>query len=206
MNATQSPASDPDFTLGIPLDQLADGQMLAGHVGDDAVIIARCGDDYFAIGATCSHYGGPLAEGLIVGDIVGTRGIMRASVGTREALKHLPTRYGAGAPKCATARPSWRNKVEHTAPRTATAARSRAGKPDRVVIVGGGGAGFAAAEMLRRDGFAGSLTLLSADDAASYIGPIAPRIILRDPRRKSGCRYDRRVPKDDRSSFSCAPR
>ena len=59
MNATQSPASDPDFTLGIPLDQLADGQMLAGHVGDDAVILARRGDDYFAIGATCSHYGGP---------------------------------------------------------------------------------------------------------------------------------------------------
>ena len=39
-------------------------------MGEDAVIIARCGDDYFAIGATCSHYGGPLAEGLIVGDIV----------------------------------------------------------------------------------------------------------------------------------------
>jgi nitrite reductase/ring-hydroxylating ferredoxin subunit len=70
MNATQSPASDPDFTQGIPLDKLADGQMLAGHVGDDAVILARCGDDYFAIGATCSHYGGPLAEGLIVGDTV----------------------------------------------------------------------------------------------------------------------------------------
>ena len=70
MNATQSPASDPDFTLGIPLDQLADGQMLAGHVGEDAVLLARRGDDYFAIGATCSHYGGPLAEGLMVGDTV----------------------------------------------------------------------------------------------------------------------------------------
>ncbi len=70
MNETQSPASDPDFTQGIPLDQLAVGQVLAGHVGDDAVVLARCGDDYFAIGATCSHYGGPLAEGLIVGDTV----------------------------------------------------------------------------------------------------------------------------------------
>ena len=173
MNATQSPASDPDFTLGIPLDQLADGQMLAGHVGDDAVIIARCGDDYFAIGATCSHYGGPLAEGLIVSDIV--------RCPWHHACFSLRTGEALEAPAFNPV-PRWRtevrdgkvmvrDKVEHTAPRTATAARSRTGKPDRVVIVGGGGAGFAAAEMLRRDGFAGSLTLLSADDAAPYDRP-----------------------------------
>jgi NADPH-dependent 2,4-dienoyl-CoA reductase/sulfur reductase-like enzyme len=64
-----------------------------------------------------------------------------------------------------------RDKIEHAAPRTATAARLRTGKPDRVIIVGGGGAGFAAAEMLRRDGYTGSLTLLSADDAAPYDRP-----------------------------------
>jgi nitrite reductase/ring-hydroxylating ferredoxin subunit len=44
--------------------------MLAGHVGDDAVLLARRGDEFFAIGAQCTHYSGPLAEGLIVGDTV----------------------------------------------------------------------------------------------------------------------------------------
>src|SRR5262249_58915772 len=42
------------------------------------------------------------------------------------------------------------------------------GKPERIVVIGGGAAGFAAIEMLRREGFAGSLTLLSGDDAAPY--------------------------------------
>src|SRR5262249_32476335 len=48
----------------------------------------------------------------------------------------------------------------------------RAGpQPNRIVIVGGGAAGFAAAEMLRRLDFAGGITLLSDDDAAPVDRP-----------------------------------
>src|SRR5258705_7136281 len=60
----------PDLIQGISVDALADGQMLVGHVGQEAVLLARRGNEVFAIGATCSHYGGPLAEGLLVGDTV----------------------------------------------------------------------------------------------------------------------------------------
>ncbi|MBX6745475.1 MAG: Rieske 2Fe-2S domain-containing protein, partial [Acetobacteraceae bacterium] len=58
----------PDLTRGIPLADLPDGGMLAGRVGDEAVLLARRGEEVFAIGATCTHYGGPLAEGLVVGE------------------------------------------------------------------------------------------------------------------------------------------
>ena len=68
--AEQSKPKGPDLTRGVPLGDVPDGGMVGGHVGDDAVLLARRGDELFAIGATCSHYGGPLAEGLIVGDTV----------------------------------------------------------------------------------------------------------------------------------------
>ena len=67
MNAEQPEAKGPDLTQGVALNDVSDGGMLGGHVGDEAVLLARRGDEFFAIGATCSHYGGPLAEGLVVG-------------------------------------------------------------------------------------------------------------------------------------------
>ena len=70
MSTSQSSTSGPDLALGIPADDLPDGGMLAGHVGEEAVLLARHGTDVFAVGATCTHYGGPLAEGLMVGDTV----------------------------------------------------------------------------------------------------------------------------------------
>ena len=60
----------PDLTQGISDGDLADGVMLVGRVGEEAVLLARKGNELFAIGATCTHYGGPLGEGLMVEDTV----------------------------------------------------------------------------------------------------------------------------------------
>src|SRR5262245_23855393 len=70
MSSEQSNPPGPDLAQGIALDEIPDGGMLAGHVGEEAVLLARCGNEVFAIGATCSHYSGPLADGLMVGDTV----------------------------------------------------------------------------------------------------------------------------------------
>jgi NADPH-dependent 2,4-dienoyl-CoA reductase/sulfur reductase-like enzyme len=50
-------------------------------------------------------------------------------------------------------------------------AKIQADAPDRIVIVGGGAAGFAAAEMLRRREFRGSIIMLSSDTAAPVDRP-----------------------------------
>src|SRR4029079_3054979 len=55
----------PDLEQGISLDQLPDGAMLGGHAGGEAVLLVRRGGEIYAIGGTCTHYGGPLGEGLV---------------------------------------------------------------------------------------------------------------------------------------------
>src|SRR5882724_7901396 len=62
--------SGPDLTSGVPISQVPDGAMLAGHAQGKPVLLARSGGEWFAIGAVCSHYSGPLPEGLMVGDTV----------------------------------------------------------------------------------------------------------------------------------------
>ena len=68
--ATEQKLSGPDLGAGIDASSLRAGEKLLGHAGGEPVLLARLGDDFIAIGATCTHYGGPLAEGAIVGDTV----------------------------------------------------------------------------------------------------------------------------------------
>jgi len=70
MSEGTSQPSGPDFAQGLALAQLADGAMLLGHVGEQPVLLARRGREVFAIDAICTHYGAPLAEGLLVEDTV----------------------------------------------------------------------------------------------------------------------------------------
>ncbi len=168
MAAEQSEQKGPDLTQGIAVDTIPDGGMIGGRVGDAAVLVARRGHECFAIGATCSHYGGPLAEGLVVGDTV--------RCPWHHARFDLRTGEAIGAPAL-NPMPCWRTETRDgkvfVRETITSAVRRSAPKaaPERIVIVGGGAAGFAAAEMLRREGFDGSLTLLSADDEPPYDRP-----------------------------------
>jgi NADPH-dependent 2,4-dienoyl-CoA reductase/sulfur reductase-like enzyme/nitrite reductase/ring-hydroxylating ferredoxin subunit len=168
-----SKPTGPDLAQGIPLDDLADGGMIGGHVGEEPVLLARRGDEFFAIGSACSHYGGPLAEGLAVGDTV--------RCPWHHARFSLRTGEAIGAPAfnpvaCwrvdkRDGKACVREKITPPDRRSAVQAPSASENAERVVIVGGGAAAFATAEMLRREGFAGSVTLLSSDDAAPYDRP-----------------------------------
>jgi nitrite reductase/ring-hydroxylating ferredoxin subunit/uncharacterized membrane protein len=47
--------------------ELADGQMLLANVGRERVVIGRCSDGLFAFSDHCTHSGGPLSDGALVG-------------------------------------------------------------------------------------------------------------------------------------------
>ena len=63
-------AEAPDLTQGIALDELKDGGKLLGRVDGEDVLLVRQGAEVFAVGAHCTHYHGPLAEGLAVNGTV----------------------------------------------------------------------------------------------------------------------------------------
>ena len=70
MSQHETQFSGPDLTQGVELSTIPDGTMLLGHAHDEPVLLIRRGDELFAIGAVCTHYGGPLADGLLVDDTV----------------------------------------------------------------------------------------------------------------------------------------
>jgi NADPH-dependent 2,4-dienoyl-CoA reductase/sulfur reductase-like enzyme/nitrite reductase/ring-hydroxylating ferredoxin subunit len=165
--------SGPDLKAGVAGDALADGAMLLGHAEGEAVLLARRGREIFAIGATCTHYSGPLAEGLMVDETVRCPWHHACfSLRTGEAL-HAPA---FNAVSCWRVEESGgrifvREKIEASERRMPAKPKPGADAPQRIVIIGGGAAGYAAAEMLRREGFAGSVTMLSADADAPYDRP-----------------------------------
>jgi NADPH-dependent 2,4-dienoyl-CoA reductase/sulfur reductase-like enzyme/nitrite reductase/ring-hydroxylating ferredoxin subunit len=164
MSAAESETTGPDLTQGVAIDALADGQLLAGHVGDDAVLLARRGNEFFAIGAVCTHYNGPLAEGLMIDDTVRCPWHHACfSLRTGEAVRAPAINpVACWSTELRGDKVFVSRKVE-SAPRRRVVRGS--GSPRNVVIVGGGAAGFAAAEMLRRQAFDGNIVMLSDDDA-----------------------------------------
>ncbi|HWU44869.1 MAG TPA: Rieske 2Fe-2S domain-containing protein, partial [Bdellovibrio sp.] len=67
---THEQMAGPDFSQGVLVDVIQDGESLLGHVGDKAVLLTKIEGEFYAVGAHCSHYGGPLNEGLISGETI----------------------------------------------------------------------------------------------------------------------------------------
>jgi NADPH-dependent 2,4-dienoyl-CoA reductase/sulfur reductase-like enzyme/nitrite reductase/ring-hydroxylating ferredoxin subunit len=161
MADNQNPPAGPDLALGVSPDDFKN-DMLLGHVGDAEVLLARVGSEFFAIDARCSHYHGPLADGIVTGHDV--------RCPWHHACFDLRTGEAVRAPALSQLA-CW--KVEQRGGRIFVAQKQDAPKakkapsdaPKRIAIVGGGAAGFAAAEMLRRDGYGGEITMLSNDSA-----------------------------------------
>jgi apoptosis-inducing factor 3 len=163
MNDTNKALSGPDLVEGVALSSIADGAILLGHAHGEPALLARRGDDLFAIGAICTHYGAPLEQGLLVDETI--------RCPWHHACFSLRTGEALRAPALDPVfcwRVEQRDGTVYVREQLKKATRSLSnapGTPGSVVIVGGGGAGNAAAEMLRQEGYTGRLTMLSADES-----------------------------------------
>jgi NADPH-dependent 2,4-dienoyl-CoA reductase/sulfur reductase-like enzyme/nitrite reductase/ring-hydroxylating ferredoxin subunit len=162
----------PDLTQGVAAGEIPVEGVFAGLVGEEPVILARVDDVIVALDGACTHYSGALHEGLRVGHTI--------NCPLHHACFDLRTGLALKAPALT---PLNRWKVEAEGDRifvreklpkggeSLAPDRDASGDPGSIVIVGGGAAGFAAAQRLRDLGFAGDLTLISADQDAPYDRP-----------------------------------
>ncbi|MGA7455175.1 MAG: FAD-dependent oxidoreductase [Rhodoplanes sp.] len=163
MGTSRSKIIGPNLARGVPRGNIADGDMLVGHVGKETVLLARRGEKYFAVSASCSHYGAPLAEGLMVEDTVRCPWHHACfSLRTGEAL--CPPAFDGLDCWSVEQRDGKTYVREKAAPKEQQYA-PLVNTPDRVVIIGGGAAAFAAAQKLRSERFDKSIIMLSDDDA-----------------------------------------
>jgi len=167
MSHTSEGPSGPDLTAGISEDSVPNGGSLLGHVGDHPVLVVRQGSELFAIGAKCTHYKGPLNEGLVVGKTV--------RCPWHHACFDLET--GRADPPALDPVARWRIErqngrvvVREKLPEVQPPNRPYT-DPGPMVIVGGGAAGFAAALTLKAEGYRGRITMVSADRDAPYDRP-----------------------------------
>lgn len=159
----------PDFTEGVSLADLVEGRMVTGHVRGVPALLVRQDGELFAVGAACTHYGAPLAEGLLVADTIRCPWHHSCfSLRTGQVLR----------PPALTGLKCWRVEqrdgravVRAALPAARPPKLARAGLPESVVIIGGGAAGTAAAVTLRREGYQGPVTMLSADHSSPYDRP-----------------------------------
>ena len=164
----------PDLAAGVAVDDLKPGTSLLGHANGEPVLLARVDNEYFAIGATCTHYGGPLAEGVLDGDTVRCPWHHACfSLRNGEALRAPALspvacyRVERRGDRVLVAGKEERDPLAPTYP----AANPPRVTPRDVVIVGAGAAGSAAAEMLRRCGYKGTITIVDEERRSPYDRP-----------------------------------
>ena len=157
-------AEGPDFSTGVAIAEIPADGTLAGRVGEHPVLLSRLDGQLFAVSGSCTHYGAALGEGLV------HKGTVRCPL--HHACFDLRTGRALHAPalddlEC------WDVNVEGDRAFVKSRASCATHKPAvaarrvrKVVIVGGGAAGLACANQLRKLGYEGAITMLSADKDA----------------------------------------
>lgn len=159
--AGETKLSGPDLRAdGIPTDDVTVGDLKVGHVDGKPVVLVATEEGIHAVGGSCTHYGGPLGDGLCVdGEIRCPWHHAAFDLATGEAVG--PPALNPIAIYATTER---EGRIFVSGPtEAATPKRAPSSPPESVVIVGSGAAGAAAAETLLSYGYQGPITLVGEE-------------------------------------------
>ncbi len=186
MSEQSETLTGPDLSRGVEISSVAAGEMVAGHAFGEPVVLVHIEPNWFATGAKCTHYGAPLSEGVLVGETIrcpwhhACFSLRNGAATHAPALNDLPCYDVAlendivrvtGRRTGGRLHGSGHRVRESRAPDKVLFEEARGAGPRSVVIIGAGAAGNACAEMLRREGYSGPVTLLDGDPDAPYDRP-----------------------------------
>jgi NADPH-dependent 2,4-dienoyl-CoA reductase/sulfur reductase-like enzyme/nitrite reductase/ring-hydroxylating ferredoxin subunit len=152
---------------------LRDGEMKQVTVGGKKVLLARVDGRFHALGARCTHYGGPLPSGTLHnGRLVcpwhqGTFAVQSGDILEPPPLDDLP---------CFSVRVAgddvFVDRPDDAGGQRAPAMVARDPGDERLfALVGGGAAAAAAAQALRESGYTGRILMISQEDRWPYDRP-----------------------------------
>ena len=176
MNAPQE-LKGPDLAAGIDVSSLDESEPLLGHAAGEPIVLVRRAGEVCAVGAVCTHYGGPLSEGIVEGNTIRcpwhhARFDLRTGAAARPGREAIACyrveRQGA--------RIRIGERIESPPPAPAAG-------PQNVVIVGAGAAGNACAEELRRQGYANAITMIGSEGTASFMPRQSSRPLIPGKRK-----------------------
>ncbi|MER2012818.1 MAG: FAD-dependent oxidoreductase, partial [Psychrobacter alimentarius] len=165
-------------TITISKSDIPVGGMKSYKQDDDSIIlITRNEDKFSAFDGKCPHAGADLGEGLRCGNRVvcpwhhGTfdsrDGTLLEPVAMEGLTQYKLTEDGDSL-------------VVDTSSKLNKQIKNDQLTDTQTIIVGGGGAGFMTADQLRKTGYGGKITLISADNTAPYNRPLLSKAFLAD--------------------------
>jgi NADPH-dependent 2,4-dienoyl-CoA reductase/sulfur reductase-like enzyme/nitrite reductase/ring-hydroxylating ferredoxin subunit len=147
--------------------ELEEGRPRLVRLGKRNVLLALAGGEIHAVSGTCPHYGGPLHEGALLGDLLTcpwhtarfdvTTGTAVSPPAFDDLAQYAVKRENGAVYVKRIKRPAEEIEV----------------RPDKgtCLVVGGGAAGFAAAVTLRKEGFDGRVIIATAEVELPYDRP-----------------------------------
>jgi NADPH-dependent 2,4-dienoyl-CoA reductase/sulfur reductase-like enzyme/nitrite reductase/ring-hydroxylating ferredoxin subunit len=156
------------------LNDLKDGEMKSVSVGDDKeILLTRIEGKYYALGAHCTHYGGPLAEGVLYNGVIMCPWHHACFDAKTGDLQDPPARDSL---------PNFETKIkgddvivmlpdELESSRIPAMVKADSSDERNYFIIGGGASGNAAAQALREGGYKGKITIITQEANIPYDRP-----------------------------------